>query len=106
MAHRSHGLSKMLTRPRRTSDDLNSFRALYINFCRNSPCFSWLRSQQDLDGMLSRSVARAGYRLLIAHSRVGARCELCKAVGARFLSMHHNRYGTGEEYRFWMLRRR
>jgi GNAT superfamily N-acetyltransferase len=48
--------------------------------------------------------AQAGYRVMIGHAREGPSCALNAGFGAVLGKRHPNWYGTGEAYRFYVLR--
>ena len=91
------------------TEDIRRFKglpAIYIYSVAILPRFRGRGLSKILTAYFLGQVARSGYKWIIAHSRVGASCELYRAFGARFLSTHRDWYGTGEVYRFWVLRLR
>jgi len=91
------------------TEDIRRFErlpTLYIYSVAILPRFRGRGFSKILTAYFLGQVAKSGYRWVIAHSRVGPSCELYRAFGARFLSIHRDWYRTGEEYRFWVLRLR
>jgi GNAT superfamily N-acetyltransferase len=91
------------------TEDIRPFErlpALYIYSVAVLPRFRGSGLSKILTAYFLGQVAKSGYRWVIAHSRVGRSCELYRAFGASFSSRHRDWYGTGEEYRFWVLKLR
>jgi GNAT superfamily N-acetyltransferase len=79
-------------------------RALYVFSTTILPRFQGRGFGTIMKAYHLGRAAQAGYRVVIGHAREGASCALNVAFGAVLGQRHPDWYGTGEPYRFYVLR--